>query len=144
MPIFRPFLAAVLLCVLSVPAFAATPVPMPENLKGTWKLNATATEAAMRTSPKWDADAEKYWPRILKRMSQVRYILEDGKIIAAMGEKKKEVPVTVKSQDGDVTVFDATAGDKPFTMTATLDKDGNLNLKSSATDDMDFYWWEKE
>ncbi|MCG8436122.1 MAG: hypothetical protein MJA83_19050, partial [Gammaproteobacteria bacterium] len=83
---------------------------MPERLKGSWILNAGATENFMRTSPKWGPDAEKYLPRILERMSHYMFEFEDGVITASGQVKRNTMSAMLKEHDAETYVFESTQG----------------------------------
>lgn len=114
---------------------------MPKILKGTWIVDATATEANMKTSPKWKAEGSKYLPTIMKRMSQVMYAFDDDTITVTMRGKKQPLKVALKHSEKKRYLFEGNVGGRVITLTVTITGEGNLNIRSSATDDMDYYLW---
>lgn len=136
--------AAVIGVVLgAVVASASIGAEMPEELKGTWVLNQEATQEYVKQSPKWKAGDEKTLPLMLKAMSRIRYIFSEKSVTVVIGERKQELPVTLKEHKDGKWVFTGAVEGKQFTLTVTLDKKGNLNFRSSASDDMDYYLWQK-
>jgi len=131
--------------VLSVVAFstAAALADMPKELKGTWILDAEATEKYVQTSPKWKDEDAKRLPMIMKRMSQVLYELKDGAMIATMWGRSQTVAVTLNKRDGKSYVFDAKVRDQTMTMTVTFVSDATITIRSSTTDDMDYFLWKR-
>ncbi|MEO1856906.1 MAG: hypothetical protein ABGY95_06020 [Rubritalea sp.] len=114
---------------------------LPAEIAGSWVLDSEATEKFIQTSPKWDAEGAKYLPSILKRMSMVEYTFEEGTISASMRGKSQEIPATLVKSEGNVHVFEIKMGEKTFTITATINKKGQLNMRASNSDDGDYYLW---
>jgi len=133
-------LAALVMAAVSTTAIAAE---MPKELKGSWILNAEATTEYMKTSPKWDEATAKHLPMIIKRMSKLVYLFEDDVITVSMRGKGHALPVVLKSTDKKTYVFEAKAGKRVITLTVSINDAGNLNIRSSATDDMDYYLWKR-
>ncbi|MBF0198535.1 MAG: hypothetical protein HQL32_12535 [Planctomycetes bacterium] len=133
---------AVILLATAFPliGFAAE---MPKELKGTWILDAKASEAYIQTSPKWKPKDAKYLPKIMKRMSQVLYTFKDDSIIAAMRGKEQAFPITSVEREGENFLCKGNIKGKEVTLTVSLRKDGVINIKSSTTDDMDYYIWKR-
>jgi hypothetical protein len=129
--------------VVALACAGAARAQMPDALKGTWVIDAEASTAYMKTSPKWtDKDAE-HLPMIFKHLAGVVYIFADNTIAVATGKERQTYAATLKSRDGNTYVFDTKAGDQPITLTATLTAAGKLNVRSSATNDMDYYLWQR-
>ncbi|MBW2664449.1 MAG: hypothetical protein JRD93_21350 [Deltaproteobacteria bacterium] len=133
------------LMALVIVVISATPVlaEMPKSLQGTWIIDAEATETYIKTSPKWKAEDAKYLPTIMKRMSQVVYEFDDDSITVSMRGKKQPLQVALKQSEKKSYIFEGNVGDKVFTLTVSITDEGNLNIRSSATDDMDYYLWKR-
>ena len=116
---------------------------MPKILQGTWIIDAKATETHMKTSPKWKAEDANYLPTIMKRMSQVVYEFDDDAITVSMRGKKRPLQVVLKQSEKKMYTFDGNVGDRVITLTVSITDKGNLNIRSSATDDMDYYLWKR-
>lgn len=120
-----------------------TQAEMPEALKGSWIFDADATEAYMQTSPNWKAEDEKYLPTILKRMSQAAYEFTDDAFIVSMRGKTQALNVTLTHSEKKIYIFEGTLADQNITLTASINDGGGLNVRSSATDDMEYYLWKR-
>jgi len=116
---------------------------LPAELAGSWVLDSEASEKFVKTSPKWDAEGAKFLPTILKRMAMVQYTFEEGSISVSMRGKAQKIPASLVKSEGQVHTFEAKAGDKTFTITATINEKGQLNMRSSSTDDGDYYLWKR-
>lgn len=116
---------------------------MPDTLEGSWILDVEATQAYVKSSPKWKEADAKHLPMVLKRMSQVSYVFEgDAITISARGSAQK-LPVTRKSSKAPAYVFEGEKGDDSVRLTVTISEEGNMNIRSSKTDDMDYYLWKR-
>lgn len=116
---------------------------MPVRLKGTWILDAEATAALMKTSPKWKAEDEKYLPTILKRMSLMLYEFEDHAISVSMRGKKQVLAVVLQESSAKKHVFKGTVEGETVAMTVSFVGDATIKIRSSSTDDMDYYLWKR-
>lgn len=133
------FLGVTILLIFATKVLAE----MPGELKGTWVLHAEATETYMKTSPKWKEEDKKYLPTIMKRMSQVQYEFEGSAIIVSMRGKQQTVSVVLKKNNRKEYMFEGTIQGKAVTMTVSFVDDGIIRIRSSATDDMDYYLWKR-
>jgi hypothetical protein len=134
--------ATIIISAAVIPLLS-TAAEMPKALKGTWILDAKATEAFIQTSPRWKPEDGKYLPMIMKRMSQVLYTFKDDSIIAAMRGKDQALPISSVKRDGNSYVFEGEARGKAVTLTIIPKKDGMINIRSSAHNDMDYYVWKR-
>lgn len=115
----------------------------PQVLKGSWILDAEATEKQIKSSPSFKAEDEKYLPAILKRMSLVSYTFTETAITVAMRGKEQIMPVVLKEHEAAVYIFEGKAGEDTVTMTVRFIDEETINIRSSATDDMDHYLWKR-
>lgn len=134
--------ALVVLAILAVPVTGAR-AEMPEELKGSWTLDASATEENLKTSPQWTAEDAKYLPTIMKRMSQFVFEFEEDAIVSSRRGKQQILPVVLKENSGEMYVFEGTIRDERVTVTVSFVDDRTINIRSSATDDMDYYLWKR-
>ena len=116
---------------------------MPDALEGSWVLNAEATQAYVKSSPKWNEGDEKHLPMVLKRMSEVAYVFEGDAITISARGSAQMLPVALKSSEANEYVFEGEKGDDSVTLTVTISEEGNMNIRSSKTDDMDYYLWKR-
>lgn len=114
---------------------------MPGELKGTWILDVKATEHNMKDSPEMKPEDEKYIPTILKRMSQYQWKFEEGVIESSRGSKKQELSVTLQESDKNNAVFKGKLNNQTIIMTVVFVSDRVINIRSSATDDLNHYLW---
>lgn len=133
-------LAAVTILLLSATEALAE---MPQELKGSWILHAQATEDYVKTSPKWKAEDSKFLPTVIKRMSQVLYEFKDSAIIVSMRGKQQAIPVVLTERNAKRYVFEGTIRNTIVTMTVSFVDDATINIRSSTTDDMDYYLWKR-
>lgn len=134
--------ALVVLAILSLPVTAAW-AEMPRELKGSWILDASATEERLKTSPKWTAEDAKYLPIVLKRMSQFLFEFEEDAIVSSMRGQRQIVPVVLKESSGERYVFEGKMPDRTMTLTVSFVDDRTINIRSSETDDMDYFLWKR-
>lgn len=114
---------------------------MPKELKGFWILETKATERNILTSQKMKQEDAKYLPIILKRMSQYVWEFNDGVITTSRGKKNKTLIVALKENNKKKFVFEGQMDNQTITMTVTFVNDALINIRSSATDDMNYYLW---
>jgi hypothetical protein len=131
------------LVLLSLITISSALAEMPAQIKGSWVIDAEGSEAFMKTSPKWDAAGAKFLPTILKRMAQVTYAFEGDNFVVAMRGKEHKLPVTLVKSEGNTHIFEAKRGEKVMTITVTLNDKDQLNVRSSGSDDMDYYLWKR-
>ena len=132
----------VVLAILAVPVTEAW-AEMPKELKGSWILDASATEKHVTTSPQWTAEDAKYLPTIMKRMSQFVFEFEEDAIVSSMRGKQQSLPVVLKENSGKTYVFEGTIRDERVTVTVSFVDDRTINIRSSATADMDYFLWKR-
>ena len=121
----------------------ATLAEMPKDLKGSWVLAAEATEHNIMASPKISPEAMKYLPTIMKRMSQYVWEFDDNVISSSRGAKKETLTVVLKENDKKKYVFEGQLRDQIIMLTVTFVSDTTINIRSSATDDMNYYLWKR-
>jgi hypothetical protein len=116
---------------------------MPKALKGSWILDAEATEANFKASPEYDEEAAKFLPMIFKQMSKAVFEFDDGVIALTERGKKQPIPITLKENDGKKFIFEAKLGKDVLTFTITLNDKGNISIVNSKSDNMDLYLWKR-
>ena len=114
-----------------------------EVLKGTWVIDLVPSIQYMQTSPKWTDQTATHLPPILQRMSQVMCEFTDDSMVMSIRGKKKILPVSLKSTQANVIIFERAVGDQPTTLTVTLMNGTNINIRSSISNDLDFYLWKR-
>jgi hypothetical protein len=135
--------AVILILVLAFSGFARAEIP--EILKGTWILNAEATEAHMKSLPQWKEQDAKYLPMVLKHMSAYEQSFTDTELVLSInGQEKMKGPLSFEQKEGDNYILSTKLNGKDVILTVNQTNDGNLIIKSSATNDMDHYLWKQK
>ena len=129
---------------IAVMALSATALAeVPKELKGTWVIDLVPSIQYMQTSPRWTDQTATHLPPILQRMSQVMYEFTDDSMVMSIGGKKKILPVSLKSTQANVIIFESAVGGQLHTLTVSNTNGTNVNFKSSASNDLDFYLWKR-
>lgn len=110
------------------------------DIVGEWKINADKSALEVAKDKKMDD----------KKMEQVKQTIKNHieRFIIVVGEKKlsvkgKQFPYVIVSKSPDEVIAELDAEGKKVTLTfATYDKE-SITIKSSATNDMDYYAWDK-
>ena len=134
--------ALAVLAILTLPVTTAW-AEMPNELKGSWILDAPATEEHLKTSPQWKAEDAKFLPTILKRMSQFLFGFEEDAIVSTMRGRQQVIPVELKEKSGHTYVFEGKVRDQTITLTVSFVDDRTISIRSSASDDMDYFLWKR-
>lgn len=116
---------------------------IPEVLIGGWMIDAVATAENLKNSPKWDEKNAKVMPIILNRMSSVVCTFDAGTMTVSDGEKKDTLTVELQNSEARLYVLAGKSGDDEVTIRATFTEEGLLNIRSSTTDDMDYFLWKR-
>jgi len=129
--------------ILGVLATAAS-AQMPQELKGSWSLNAPATEKYMKTSPKWSGMDERYLRIALNKMAQMRYMFAEDAIIVFAQGKKQTIPVSLKKSEPRKYTFEGKVLNQAFTLTVSYVDKTTINIRSSLTDETDYLLWSRK
>jgi len=114
---------------------------------GKWVIHLERTMAESKKSPKYDEkDEAKMAGFFTSMMDSVGLEITGDKMIYARGDRKTAQPYKVKSRDDSAGKMTATseAGGQKVEIAFTLIDGKYMNFKSSGTDDMDYYVWERE
>jgi hypothetical protein len=132
-------LIVALVAVVSMGVFGE----MPAELKGSWVIDIDASVEYMKTSPRWvDADA-KYLPSIMKRMAQMGYVFEEGAASLSFRGKALALPITLQESREDTYVFETVVKEQVVFLTVIFMDDETINIRSSSSDDMHYYLWQR-
>ena len=117
------------------------------RLVGTWELDAEATREAIESSPRWEAmggPEKAMLGKLLETLvsSVSMTFTRDAVTTTAMG-KIDEASYKVVSSNGDTLVISTQSGDSTSRVTIVFQKDGSMQISSDATDDMDYYVWQR-
>lgn len=139
----RNVIKIVLSCLMIAGLTTAASAQMPQELKGSWSLNAPATEKYMKTSPKWKNVDERYLRIILNKMAQIKYVFTEDTIVVSTQGKKQSIPVVLKKSEPQKYTFEGTLLDQTFAMTVSFYDKTTINIRSSLTDETDFLLWSR-
>lgn len=122
-------------------------VKAPQNpFIGKWTVNYDLTMEESKKSPKFQPELEQLYGLVIKNASeQVTLEITSDKMIHSKGDKTETVAYTVTSQsdDGKTLVATSGEGDEEAQITFVLLDDKHMNFKSTGTDDMDYYIWQR-
>ncbi len=131
----------VVLMAISGTALAAE---VPEDMKGTWKLNHDESMELMKTSPKYKESERDMLSRTIKKREPLMTLtVTSSSATVAVGKRGQTIPFTVVSFTKAEVATKAKAGEKEFELKLKRIKGKFLQMVSSASDDMNFFAWEK-
>jgi hypothetical protein len=110
---------------------------------GTWQVDFERTMEESKKSPKYvPGDAERL-PVIVKTMMNALTLKITGQAVTyVQGTRELSLPYRLERDDAS-TVLVVTQDGKQFTLTLSL-RDGQvMNVKSSGSDDLDYYIWKR-
>ncbi len=112
---------------------------------GLWKVNFERTMEEAKKSPKYrEEDAERMPAMIKRMMAKMKIEISDKDMSYIRGANKMTLPYTFTSSDTKSATVNVKQGPKEASMVFYLIDGEFMNFKSSASDDMHFYIWEKE
>ncbi|MCA9403244.1 MAG: hypothetical protein KC897_05630 [Candidatus Omnitrophica bacterium] len=115
-----------------------------ERLKGTWVIDYNGTLEYAQTSPKYTPKEAAVLPGQLKLLRGLMKIqVTDTQVITHRGDRKQVVAYTTADADADRVILKTEARGQQVTLTFTFLPGGGMNMRSSATDDMDYFVWRK-
>jgi len=138
----RRALAGLIIVAISATAASAE---MPKALKGTWILDAQATEKYIKAQPDWDAEHAGILKEQLYQMREMMFEFTDDAFVASrLGLKEKErVSVTLKESNSKKFVFEAKMSGKAGALTVTFVTDTAITVEQSGDDSMRYYLWKR-
>jgi hypothetical protein len=129
------------IAVIAMPAMGLAEIP--KELKGTWVLDIAPTIKHMKTSPGWNDQTEKDLPPIMKRMSQVMFEFTDDSLVLSVRGKKNTIPVSLKSTQSNVYIFERNVGEKQSILTVSITKGTNIIFRSPTNNELDSCLWKR-
>lgn len=133
-----------ILISMTVIAISATGWAEVHNaLNGTWVLDVDATIKQMKASPEFNDQARKRFTEILRRMSQVMFEFTNDSLVLSIGETMRTLPVASKNNQANLFFFEGMAGEAPFTLSASVANETNINFRSSLKNDLDLCLWKR-
>lgn len=136
------FVSIVLLltCILS-PAATADDTSV---FVGEWTINTAKTLEAGKKSPKYNPDDQAIVEKVVNRMAKVLKLkVTPQEMIYLQKGKEIKFPYTATQSTKTKMVAQASIQDKQVTITFTLIDGKWMNMKSTGTDDMDYYIWQR-
>ncbi len=111
---------------------------------GEWSVNIERTLEEVKKSPKYNPEDAANMSEMLKKViSMMRIEVKDRELISSRGNRRTVLPYTLKSSGDDTVTLSVLASGKEVEIKLSLIDGKYMNLKSSATDDMDYYIWER-
>ena len=126
-------------CLIASSVFAETP----KEIKGTWFVDKVLTEEALMNKPGITEQDKKHIPNILKHMQKSSFEFTDDQLIITMGSRTKSSKIQYQNKESDIYTFSAFMRGKEGTVKVTINSNDKLNMKSSASDNMDEYLFKR-
>lgn len=136
-------LLATLCIFLSTIAYPAWSDEMSPFL-GSWTINVDKTMENLKTSPTYNkAEDEEFKETITSMMNAMRIDITADKVIYHMGQKQEPIALGKKTVNASSVIAEINNGGTKATLTFISVDKKYLNMKSSASHDMDYIIWEK-
>jgi len=117
-----------------------------KKFMGMWKVNYEKTLLEVKKSPKYKAKDEARMKHAIKKMlKRMTLTIKENELIFDMG-KRKQILKSIKREyrnNNLIMFFEMGKKKIKFQVTFSLVEKKFLNFKSTASDDMNFYIWEK-
>lgn len=113
------------------------------QIQGVWKVDFDLTMEEVKKSPKYDAEDSTIPSMIKSMMATMNIQITDTDMIYSRRGKKMSIPYTIKSSDNTSLTLAVKQGPTEATIILTLRDENHMNFTSSASDDMDYYVWER-
>lgn len=128
--------------ILTGPAWAQTTAL--DQLKGTWVIDVDRTLEFAQQSPKYTPEEGERLPAQLKMLRGLLKMHITGRqVITVRGDREQVVDFTPQTVTEDQAVLKVQSHGQEVTLTFTLKEGGVMHMKSSGTDDMDYFLWRK-
>ncbi len=114
------------------------------SVDGRWSIDTDASAVYARQSPKWTEEDEANAGVVLDMMSE-RYFLsfEPDAITIEERGNRVEIPAALIESSGGRRVYRGAFSGVEVEFTATVNDDGNLNLRTSLSEDFDYILWKR-
>ena len=76
-------------------------------------------------------------------MSRVNFELTNGSFVLFIVETRRTLPVALKNNQANLFVFEGMAGEAPFTLSASVANETNINFRSSLNNNLDLCLWKR-
>lgn len=133
-------LLAVMLCLFPNKAYADDVFAF----AGSWSVHPKLTMEYSKNSPKYNPSQDAQFEKTLLRMVNTMTVtLSEDKMIYRMGARSSTIPFEIKETTATSTVVSGDLENTNFTLIFTMIDGQYMNFKSSGSDDMDYYIWQK-
>lgn len=132
-----------LLAVLSLVYLASHAAALDASkFAGLWEVDFDRTMEELKKSPKYKPEDIEKMPAMIKgMMARMKVKFSEKEFAFVQGGKEMSLPYTVQSETANSTVLAVRADGKDQTLTVTLVDGKFLNVKSSGSNDLDYYIW---
>ncbi|MDJ0703692.1 MAG: hypothetical protein QNJ46_10470 [Leptolyngbyaceae cyanobacterium MO_188.B28] len=114
------------------------------EFQGLWGVDYDLTLEEVKKSPDYSQEELDQMPEIIKGMLAMMQIQISGNgLIYRRGSTETSLPCSVEEVSGASTLAVCTVKDQAVEVTFTLINGEYMNLKSSGSDDLDFYIWKR-
>ncbi|MBZ0165430.1 MAG: hypothetical protein K8I00_01395 [Candidatus Omnitrophica bacterium] len=140
-------LPAIILClsVLNVTGASAGEQALAEKLRGTWVLDTSRTLTYAKTSPKYTEKDASRLPGQLKLLRNLMKIeITAQHVITFRGDRSQPLAYRVESSAHNQVVLTGRTRGQDVTLTFMLIDGDAMNMRSSGSDDMDYFIWTRD
>ena len=135
----RSFLTALLSLMILAGHAAALDA---SKFVGLWEVDFDRTMEELKKSPKYKPEDIEKMPAMIKgMMARMKVKFSEKEFTFVQGGEEMSLPYTVKSETGASSVLAVKPEGKDETLTVTLIDGKFLNVKSSDSNDLDYYIW---
>lgn len=115
-----------------------------ERLKGTWVIDYDGTLEYAKNSPKYTPKEAAVLPGQLKLLrGLMKMQITDTQVVTYRGDRRQALAYTPEDVGTDRVVLKTAARGQEVTLTFTFKAGGGMNMRSSGSDDMDYFLWKK-
>ena len=133
--------------ILSVIAFLSVNTVFANDIDpfiGKWSVNVEKTFEEIQSSTKFNPENAETDKKILSSLAGLMRIeLSNSSITYIRGKKSRVIPYKINSSTPSSFTAEVVINEKSFTLSFRLLDGEFLNMKSTGSDDMDFYIWQK-
>lgn len=114
------------------------------TFEGVWEVDFDRTMEEAKKSPKYDEKMAARMPEMVKRMmARMKIKLTGSELIYLRGEKEMVLSYAVTVSNADSITVTVKSGTEGATVIFTHIEGKFMSLKSSVSDDLDYYVWKK-
>ena len=137
----RKLIVGIVLAVFWVPGALSEGMDIGEFV-GHWEVDFDRTMEEVKKSPEYNPEDAEKLPKIVKRMMQrMKIRIEPDNVVYWMGKRQEAFPFTVTAASDTTVTANTEQHGKTATFVLTLVEGRYMNLKSSTSDDLDYYIW---